>query len=59
MFKPCVVIPVYNHEHAIGAVVQGVLAQKLPCIVVDDGSGHGMCRRARRCWSPPRRKELS
>ena len=40
MFNPCVVIPVYNHEQAIGAVVQGVLAQKLPCIVVDDGSGH-------------------
>ena len=39
MFKPCVVIPVYNHEQAIGRVVQGVLAQKLPCIVVDDGSG--------------------
>jgi glycosyltransferase involved in cell wall biosynthesis len=39
MFKPCVVIPVYDHEHAIGGVVQGVLAQQLPCIVVDDGSG--------------------
>ena len=39
MFKPCVVIPVYNHEQAVGAVVQGVLAQKLPCILVDDGSG--------------------
>ena len=40
MFKPCVVIPVYNHEQAIPNVVQGVLAQKLPCILVDDGSGH-------------------
>ena len=40
MFKPCVVIPVYNHEQAVGAVVQGVLAQKLLCILVDDGSGH-------------------
>ena len=39
MFKPCVVIPVYDHEQAIGGVVQGVLAQQLPCIVVDDGSG--------------------
>jgi glycosyltransferase involved in cell wall biosynthesis len=38
MFKPCVVIPVYNHERAIGAVVDGVLAQKLPCILIDDGS---------------------
>lgn len=38
MFKPCVVIPVYNHEHAVGAVVAAVLATGLPCILVDDGS---------------------
>src|SRR5215475_3341620 len=38
MFKPCVVIPVYNHEHAVGAVVHGILAQNLACILVDDGS---------------------
>lgn len=31
-------IPVYNHEHAIGAVVAQVLAHELPCILVDDGS---------------------
>jgi glycosyltransferase involved in cell wall biosynthesis len=37
MFKPCVLIPVYDHEHAIGAVVAAVLAQRLPCILVDDG----------------------
>jgi glycosyltransferase involved in cell wall biosynthesis len=38
VFKPCVVIPVYNHEHAIGAVLERVLQHGLPCIVVDDGS---------------------
>jgi glycosyltransferase involved in cell wall biosynthesis len=38
MFKPCVVIPVYNHENAIVAVVDAVLSQNLPCILVDDGS---------------------
>ena len=38
MFKPCVLIPVYNHEHAISAVVEAVLALGLPCILVDDGS---------------------
>ncbi len=38
MFKPVVVIPVYNHEHAIGAVVEAVLAHAVPCILVDDGS---------------------
>jgi len=41
MFKPCVVIPVYNHERAVGSVVNGILAQRLPCILVDDGSGPG------------------
>jgi glycosyltransferase involved in cell wall biosynthesis len=39
MFKPCVMIPVYDHEHAIGAVLAAVHAAGLPCIVVDDGSG--------------------
>jgi glycosyltransferase involved in cell wall biosynthesis len=38
MFQPCVVIPVYNHEHAIGKVVAQVLAHWLPLILVDDGS---------------------
>ncbi|HEY1846359.1 MAG TPA: glycosyltransferase [Buttiauxella sp.] len=37
-FRPCVVIPCYNH----GAMLPGVLARlapfSLPCIVVDDGS---------------------
>jgi glycosyltransferase involved in cell wall biosynthesis len=39
-----VVIPVYNHEHGIDAVVRGVLAQNLYCIVVDDGSS-SICAR--------------
>ncbi|MDY7578930.1 glycosyltransferase family 2 protein [Herbaspirillum sp. RTI4] len=34
----CAVIPVYDHEEAIDAVVNAVLAQGLPCILVDDGS---------------------
>jgi glycosyltransferase involved in cell wall biosynthesis len=38
MVKPCVVIPVYNHEAAVAGVVSQVLAQDLPCIIVDDGS---------------------
>lgn len=38
MFKPCVLIPVYDHEHAVGKVVQAVLAHDLPCLLVDDGS---------------------
>ena len=41
VFAPCVVIPVYNHEHAIGAVVGAVRAQGVPLLLVDDG-----CNRA-------------
>lgn len=33
-----VVIPVFNHEQAIAAVVDGVRAAGLPCLLVDDGS---------------------
>jgi glycosyltransferase involved in cell wall biosynthesis len=39
MFKPCVAIPVYNHQETVAAVVESVLAQALSCILVDDGSG--------------------
>ena len=38
VFAPCVVIPVYNHERAIGAVVDGIRAQGVPLVLVDDGS---------------------
>lgn len=38
MHKPCAVIPVYNHEHAIPAVVRALLGQGLPCVLVDDAS---------------------
>ncbi|WP_410498070.1 glycosyltransferase family 2 protein [Chitinibacter sp. S2-10] len=37
-FKPCIVIPVYNHEHAIGQVVAGLKGFALPCLLIDDGS---------------------
>ncbi|MBV4463237.1 glycosyltransferase family 2 protein [Pseudomonas sp. SWRI79] len=38
MHNPCAVIPVYNHETAITAVVDALLASGLPCILVDDAS---------------------
>ena len=44
MFSACVVIPVYNHEDAVGTVVADVLAQNVPCILVNDGS-RDSCRR--------------
>jgi len=40
VFKPCVLIPVYNHEHAIATVVDQVLAHNLSCILIDDGSSN-------------------
>ncbi|MFS2125112.1 glycosyltransferase family 2 protein [Pseudomonas sp. Pseusp97] len=36
--KPCAVIPVYNHEHALPKVVAELLAAGLPCVLVDDAS---------------------
>ena len=39
------VIPVYEHEHAVPHVVAVLQAQRLPIVVVDDGSGES-CRRA-------------
>lgn len=38
MFRPVVLIPVYNHEHAVGQVLAAVLANPVPCLLVDDGS---------------------
>jgi len=37
-FRPCAIIPVYNHADAIAAVVAGVRQYDLPIILVDDGS---------------------
>lgn len=37
-YRLLVVIPVYDHEHAIAHVVDGVLKAGLPCLLVDDGS---------------------
>ena len=36
--KFAVIIPVYNHEHGVGGVVQKALKLNLPLFVVDDGS---------------------
>ncbi|WP_172894909.1 glycosyltransferase family 2 protein [Buttiauxella agrestis] len=37
-FRPCVVIPCYNHGATIAAVVARLQPYDLPCIIVDDGS---------------------
>ncbi len=38
-FVPCAVIPVYNHERAVGKVVEAVRRAGLSCVLVDDASG--------------------
>jgi len=37
--KACLGIPIYDHGETIGAVVESLAPLKLPCIIVDDGSG--------------------
>jgi predicted LPLAT superfamily acyltransferase len=37
-FKPCAVIPVYNHHAALTRIIAALKAQGLPVILVDDGS---------------------
>lgn len=41
---PLVIIPVFDHEHAIGAMVAGVLDSACDCLLVDDGSGEACAR---------------
>ncbi|HTY92483.1 MAG TPA: glycosyltransferase family 2 protein [Steroidobacteraceae bacterium] len=38
-FHPCVIVPVFDHEHAVARVVEAVHRARLPCLLVDDGSG--------------------
>ncbi len=38
MNKVIVIVPHYNHSNTIGHVVQQVLKQHLPVLIVDDGS---------------------
>lgn len=37
-FRPCIVIPIYNHRHTIEATIDKLAAFNLPCFIVDDGS---------------------
>jgi predicted LPLAT superfamily acyltransferase len=37
--EPCAVVPVFNHHEQLGRIVAALLANKLHCILVDDGSG--------------------
>ena len=37
-FRPCAVVPVYNHHTALRGIVDALRAEELPVILVDDGS---------------------
>ncbi|HET7268154.1 MAG TPA: glycosyltransferase family 2 protein, partial [Oleiagrimonas sp.] len=37
-FRPCAVVPVYNHHACLERVVAALRAHQLPVILVDDGS---------------------
>ena len=39
MTSVCAVIPVYDHEHAVGRMVESLRQQGLTVFLVDDGSG--------------------
>jgi len=43
--KPCIIIPVYNHEHAIAHVIARLKAYGIPCLLVNDGSS-AVCSKA-------------
>ncbi len=38
MFDPVIVIPVYNHDRALSAMLDELRAVGVPCLLVDDGS---------------------
>ena len=43
LFKPAILIPVYNHEQAIEKTILDAFQYNLPILLVDDGSGE-LCR---------------
>ncbi|WP_439135536.1 glycosyltransferase family 2 protein [Pseudomaricurvus sp.] len=43
VFNPCILIPVYNHEKAVGSIVERLI-NTAPIILVDDGSSE-ICRK--------------
>ncbi len=47
-FIPCAIIPVYDHERTVARVLDAVRAARLPCCLVDDGSGPACARELER-----------
>lgn len=46
-FKPCILIPHFNHSDLISDVLTGLKPFQIPCVVVDDGSEPEHRRRVR------------
>lgn len=57
-WRPCIVIPVYNHEEAIGSVVAELGGCGLPIILVNDGSRPQCARILQRLAADHERVEL-
>ena len=60
MFKPCLIIPVYNNRDTIGPLLDRLEPYGVPCFLVDDGSAQDtraeLCRQAEtRTWVQLRR----
>lgn len=37
-FKPCIIIPVYNHEKPLAGVIKQLKPYNISCLLIDDGS---------------------
>ncbi len=37
-FKPCIIIPVFNHERPLVSVINQLRQYRIPCLLIDDGS---------------------
>ena len=44
VFRPVVVIPVYNHDIYLPTLVGEIVGMELPCILVDDASDSGCAK---------------
>lgn len=42
-FRPCALIPIYNHKDTIAETVLALRAHGLPVVIVDDGSDEATC----------------
>ena len=38
MFRPCIIIPIYNHGRGLSDMVKALRSFQTPCLLIDDGS---------------------